>query len=786
MKGMNIKIQFLLFFLVLSAFSKVSAQKTENYKQTIRGSVVDEDTKSPLIGANIVIINSDPFLGAATDIDGKFKIENVPVGRHNIQVSYLGYESNTLTNQLVSSGKQLVLDIELSESVTKIQEVVITASGDNKAAALNDMAIVSARSFSVEETNRFAAGASDPARMITAYAGAAGNGGDDQNAIVIRGNSPRGLLWRLEGIEIPNPNHFASEGASSGGISVLSANTLAKSDFYTGAFPAEFGNALSGAFDIKLRSGNNEKREYIFQAGILGIEAALEGPFKKGNNSSYLVNYRYSTLGLFSKMGIHIVSEDDETTYQDAAFKFNFPTKKAGNFSFYGIGGLSQDDYKSSGDTYTENIKTNMGVVGMSHLISINKKSFLKTGISLSATKIIDDAQDPPANYQYIEDKGKSYLRISTKLRTKFNAQHILESGLVYARLAYHFTEREIDSEQNPPFDNYEYLNEKGKSGSLQGYTSWKYKITDKLTLINGLHLLFFELNKKVNIEPRLALKWQFKPKQSIALGLGMHSRIESLEYYLAKYKDSNGKESQPNTGLDFTKAIHCVLSYDYQFNKNWYLKVETYFQQLYNVPIINDTSSIFSTLLLEDDYIEEPLINKGTGTNYGLELTVQRFFNKDFYLLFNGSIYSATYKTLDGKKRNTPFGSNFGLNLLSGKEFAVGKSKQNIIAVNLRGAWGGNKRYIPVDLEASRTNGFEVLDYENAYEKRLADYWKIDLQLSYRLNLKKCTQELRFELLNVTNHQNIYAQYYNSNTGNIEFDTQTGIIPAFGYRIEF
>ncbi len=783
----NKKFEIVLFYLLmLFSLSEISAQKTEDYKQTIRGSVVDADTKNPLIGANVFIVNPDLLLGAATDIDGMFKIEKVPVGRHAIRVSYLGYENKTVTNQLIGSGKQLVLNIEVTESIMKTQAIVVTPEEENKAASVNEMAMVSARSFSVEETKRFAAGASDPARMITAYAGAAGNGGDDQNAIIIRGNSPRGLLWRLEGIEIPNPNHFASEGSSSGGISILSANTLTKSDFYTGAFPAEFGNALSGAFDIKLRSGNNDRREYIFQAGMLGTEVALEGPFKNGGASSYLINYRYSTLALFNKAGINIVSKDDETTYQDAAFKFNFPTHKAGVFSIYGIGGLSEDDHQSSGGTYTENIKTKMGATGLSHLIRINKKSFLQSSISYSGTKLNDDAKDSPNNYQFIENKEKSYLRFASKLRTKFNTQHILETGLVYSHLAFHFKERVIDPEEDPPFDNYEYFNEKGNSASLQGYGSWKYRITDDLTFINGLHFLYFKLNKKATIEPRSALKWQFKPNQSIGFGLGMHSRIESLEFYLAKYKDSDGKESQPNRELDFTKARHYVLSYDNLINRNWYFKAETYYQQLYNVPVQKDKNSIFSTLLLEDDFTVEPLINEGTGTNYGLELTVQRFFNKDFYLLFSGSLYEATYKTLDGKKRNTPFGSNYGFNLLSGKEFTVGKRKQNIFSVNVRGTWGGNKRYIPIDLEASRNAGEEVFDITNAFEKRLGDYWKIDIQLSYRLNNKKLTQEFRFDLLNVTNHKNIASQNYNVNTENIEFDKQTGIIPAVSYRIEF
>ncbi len=781
------KYAWILILLVVGCYN-LEAQKSASFKQTIRGIVVDEDSKSPIIGANIIIIGSDPILGTTSDIDGRFKIENIPVGRHSISISYLGYENETLSNLLVGSGKELVLEINLVESIVQLNEVTVTAGADNKAEALNEMAMVSARSFSVEETKRFAAGAGDPARMITAYAGVAGNGGDDQNAIIIRGNSPRGLLWRLEGVEIPNPNHFASEGASSGGISILSSNTLTRSDFYTGAFPAEFGNALSGAFDIKLRKGNNEKREYAFQASVLGLEAAVEGPFKKGKRASYLLNYRYSTLALFNKMGIHIVDEDEETEYQDAAIKLNFPTQKAGEFSLFGIGGLSTDKYKPTGSKYVQTTNTDMGVLGISHLIRLSPKSYLRSFAALSGTRInateLEDNSD--YNYEYLEKKTKTYGRIGTKLRTKINARHILETGLIYSNIAYNFNEKELISFPSAPTQENESLNEKGNSNSLQAYTSWKYRISEKLSFVGGMHFLFFGLNKNWTIEPRSALKWTLSPGQSISMGFGIHSRIESLEYYLAKVYSSEGQVSQTNKNLDFTKARHYVLGYDKVLGKNWYFKIETYLQELYNVPVHHDPNNIFSTLLLEDGYIQDSLVNKGTGTNYGLELTIQRFFNKDFYLLFSASIYDATYKAADGKKRNTPFNSNFGFNLLAGKEFVMGKNNQNLLGFNLRTTFGGNRRYIPTNLEASRSSGFQVYDLERAYESRLPNYWKVDFQISYRINKPQLTHEFRIDLLNIGNRRNIATSYYNDAIQGIEYDTQTGFIPAFGYRVEF
>ncbi|MBK9014232.1 MAG: carboxypeptidase-like regulatory domain-containing protein [Saprospiraceae bacterium] len=324
----------LLLGFLLNAICVFSQEPT----QTIRGTVTDKESNITLIGAEVAVLSIDPVVGDVTDSDGHFKIGKIPVGRHTIQVSYLGYEPMTVPNLLVTAGKELVLNLELVESAVQLEVATVIAKHD-KAEALNEMATVSARSFSVEETSRYAGSFYDPARMATNYAGVAVGSSDDlSNEIVVRGNSPSGILWRLEGVEIPNPNHFGSMGGSGGGISMLSSSTLSNSDFYTGAFPSEFGNALSGVFDLNLRNGNNEKREYAIMFGALGLEGAAEGPFRKGGQGSYLINYRYATLGLLAAAGINIAG-DVTPKYSDVSFKMNMPTQKAGTFAIFGLAG---------------------------------------------------------------------------------------------------------------------------------------------------------------------------------------------------------------------------------------------------------------------------------------------------------------------------------------------------------------------------------------------------------------------------------------------------------------
>ncbi len=752
--------------------------------QTIRGTVVDKDAKTPLTGAQIRL-NTDPIMGAYTDENGKFRIEEVPVGNHSLAVSYLGYEELSLNRILLGSGKELVLNLELVESVMSTETVVISGSKD-KHKPLNQMANVSARSFTVEETQRYAASFSDPARMASSFAGV--TGGDDVfNEIVVRGNSPRGLLWRLEGLEIPNPNHFSDEGASSGGVSVLTSNVLANSDFFTGAFPSEYGNALSGVFDINLRKGNNEKQEYTLQAGFLGLEAAAEGPFKAGYDGSYLVNYRYSTLAVLRQLGL-IDLGDDKDVYQDLAFKLHFPTQKAGTFTLYGIGGLSESEYDPI-DAYGI-FNSDMGVTGLKHRYLINNRMYLKTNIALSGSRIRDDFTeelDSVDTYTFKEKFTKSYVRTSISLHNKINARNYVEGGLIYSHLGYNFTEREIDPKAAPPFDDFIRFNDKGTSGYWQAYVNWKYRIGENLSLVNGLHYLRFDLNGKQSIEPRSSLKWQFHPKQSLTAGFGVHSRLESLEYYLGNFIDSDGSSTQHNRDLGFSKARHYVLGYDNLIRPDLYLKVETYYQQLYNIPVSADINSLFASLLLTEGFTADPLVNEGTGTNYGLEVTLEKYFSRNYYFLLTGSLYESTYKARDGVSRNSPYNGNYGTNVLAGREFKIGKKgKNNLLGVSLKGTWNGNRRFVPIDLEQSKTAGHSVRDKSQAFEERYPDYTRVDLQVWFRRNRRKHTGEWRLDIQNVINRENTLYTYYSKESGQIETETHLGILPVLSYRYQF
>lgn len=775
--------------------NSLSAQQ---HTQTIRGKVIDKDAQMPLIGATIAVQLEGNMLGTVTDNDGDFKLENVPVGRQNIAISYLGYEPVLMNSILVTSGKELVLDIAMIESAVAMEEIVVKATLD-KAETLNEMATVSARSFSVEETGRYAGSYFDPARMAQNYAGVSVGSGDDlMNEIIVRGNSPMGVLWRLEGIEIPNPNHFGAMGNSGGGISMLSSSILSNSDFYTGAFPSEFGNAQSSVFDLNMRKGNNEKREFSLMLGVMGIEGSMEGPFKAGSKASYLINARYATLAALGAIGLNPVG-DVLPAYQDVSFKFNFPTQKLGTFSLFGLGGTNRayeepvadkTAWQFSDDQWGFNERQKVGTVGLSHRLLLSNKSYLRTVVAASANEYNDDEYwlDDTKNYEvHVDEETKvtnNTYRISSTFNHKFNARNTFRTGLIMSHLAFDFTYDEDEGE-----GLVRYFDNQGSTQFFQAFAHWKHRFSEDWTLNTGLHYSQLLLNNNYSIEPRAALSWQMNNRQRLSMALGIHSRMEHPAAYLFDGTLPNGRVHTPARNLELSKSLHAVLGYDFRLSEDIRLKAELYYQHLYDVPIESDPNSIGSLLNAVDiwDLIgAQDVVNEGTGTNYGIDLTLEKFFSNSYYFLATGSVYDSKYTPANGKTYNTAFNGNYQLNLLGGKEFKVGRKKNNILGFNGKFILSGGRRQFPIDLAASQAEGYTVYLFDQPFAARVGTYHRFDFGVSYRINAKKVTHTIMLDVQNVTNRLNVFNNYYSAGTQSIASNYQTGLFPVFNYRVEF
>ncbi len=811
-----IKDWFLVYFLSIIGFVGLAQNA-----QTIRGTIVDKETQFPLIGVNILLDGDSANLkGTTSNIDGSFLLADVSTGRHSINFTYLGYQEVFMQDVIVNSGKETIISVAMEEALTEIKEVVIMARRNGEVA--NEMATVSAREFSVEETNRYAGSRGEPARMASNFAGVQG-ADDSRNDVVVRGNTPSGVLWRLDGVNIPNPNHFSIPGTGGGSVTILNNKFLKNSDFFTGAFPAEFGNAIAGVFDLKMRNGNNATHERSAQFGFLGTELMVEGPLSKEKKSSYLATYRYSSLQLFEGLGID-VGTDAIPKYQDASFRINFPRKNGGNLALFGIGGKSEidilisDEIAPSTETliYGSNDRdqffgSQMATIGATYSQPLNENSFFKATIaaSFSSVNAIHDyvSRDivdglfvvnetiPILDYTFSENKYSTYFGYVKKLSKKGS----LKTGVNVDFLQMNYRDqaraiRPIINEGDSLFiASWRKRWETNESFVLlQPYVQYKHRFTDKLSMVSGLTALYSTINAKSAslIEPRIGFTYKHDTKQKFGLGLGLHSQMQAP--YLYFYGEENDLDGNPiplnKNNIELVKSFHAIGSYDRMLGKSGRLKAEIYYQRLFDLPIDANGGS-FSLINAGSGFsrlFPSQLKTGGAGRNFGIELTIERFFNKGYYFLLTGSLFDAKYKTDENIWRNTSFNGRYAFNGLFAKEWEVGKKQTINFGAKLTyvgGGWFG-----VVDALASQEQQEVIYMDETVNTLKFDPYFRSDIKLTYKLNTRSLTHEFGLDMVNLFDTKNILKKTYSPDhpDGPVVDEYQLGRLPLFYYRIDF
>lgn len=784
---------FISFYIMMLA---VTANAQTVSTQIIRGQITDDISRAPVSGAT-VSIERNTQLTTTTDNNGNFVLQNVPLGRHTLKISFVGYEEQIVPEILVTSGKEVILNIPLTEKVNTLKE--ITLKGRGKRSINNEMAVVSSTSFNPGDTRRFAGAVGDPSRMITGFAGVV-SASDSRNDIVVRGNSPSGLLWQMEGIDIPNPNHYGSLSSTGGPVSILNSNNLGKSDFFTGAFPAQYGNAVASVFDLRMRNGNANKSEFLGEISFTGFEFGAEGPFSKKSKASYIFNYRYSTVGILNSLGFNIGTGTAAPQYQDINFKIFIPLSAKNKLSFWGMGGPSRINFwgNDADTTKNENLYGNenenmrtkyfTGMAGATLETNFSDKTYgkLSLGITRTTENILHDSisiytreafRDWENNYK------TTRLSLAYYFSYKLNAKNNLVAGINSTLYHFNLFDKRIYGEQ------YEVvrLNQKASTALIHGYAQWKHRFTDKLSLNAGLHFQTLTLNNSTAIEPRAGLKYDVNNQHSFSLGYGMHSQMQSpVIYFYQGYVD--GKTVYPNKNLDFTKSQHIVLGYNYKINPSLIFKTELYYQNISNVPVEQFPSG-FSLLNEGADFgivRKDSLTNKGTGKNYGIEITVEKYFSNDYYFLITTSFFNSKYKGSDEVERNTAFNTKYVYNILAGKDFSLGRIP-GTFSVNARVTGVGGKYTSPVNISASIASGNTEYDEIIApYSIHQSPYFRADLKFGYRRNYKKSTLEAGIDLRNFTNHKNIFLQSYNRRTNSIVNQNQQGFLPVPYFRFTF
>ncbi len=797
MKNPIIKLTFLLFVITLFFSNNTLAQ------QTVKGKVVDLESQFPLPGVNVKFISGDFDKGVATTPNGTFKIENVPLGRHQIRFTFIGYKPLVQTI-VVNAGREVILNISIEESTAVLEEFEI--SSNEERTVNNEMAIISAQQFSVEETERYAGSRGDPARMASNFAGVQG-ADDSRNDIIVRGNSPLGVIYRVEGITIPNPNHFAISGSSGGPLSILNNKFLGNSDFFSGAFPAEYGNSTAGVFDLKIRNGNSEKTEFTGQVGLFGAEFLMEGPLSKKSAASYLVMYRKATLKVFNLLGLDL-GTSAIPNYQDFAAKVNLPFEKGGNLSLWAMGGnsnieilISEQTDSTQIDLYGENTKdqrfgTGMMVGGATYTKPLNETSFIKSTTCVNLEQQLsnhDTVSRDPNNWSNVSlapymayNFNKIRYSNSSSFNKKLNKKNTLKVGWVADFTNFSFIDSATTNSSLQTYRNR--FNKEGSYFMIQPYLSWKHKFSDDLILTAGLTSLYMSLGDSYSpIEPRMGLKWNVSEKGALSFGMGYHSQTQPL---YTRYYINEGNTTAHNEDLGLTYSKHIVLGYSHQLNKNFGLKTEAYYQDLTGIPV-ETSESAFSLTNAGSGFARvfpDTLNNNGTGYNYGLEVTIQRYFNKNWHALFSGCLYNSRYTPSDGIERNTSFNGIYAANFLAGREFQI---KNNTLGLGVKVTGAGGKRKGIVDHAASEEQGEVIFQDAGFNESQFKDYFRFDIKTTYKINKNKITHEIGIDLVNVTSSKNILSYSYAPNsTPDLNDDVvenyQLGFLPIFYYRIDF
>ncbi|BDS11680.1 TonB-dependent receptor [Aureispira anguillae] len=786
----------LIFLCSFIGICSIVAQETPS--QTIRGKVVDKVSQMPLIGVVILVAETD--LNTTSDIDGNFVLENVPIGRQIITTQYLGYEPYISEDLIISSSKEMYLEIGLTEQVEVTETVVVTASGSADGVgnqAINDLSVVSARSFSVEETKRYAASIDDPGRMAAALPGIQTDQ-DNENDVVIRGNSAFGVLWRMEGLEIPNPTHFGRPGTTGGGISVFSASVLGNTDLSTGGFAAEYGNALSGVFDMRNRRGNMVNREHSIKIGLIGLGASTEGPIKKGR-SSYLINYRYSTLGILNAIGMYVVRENVGNNFQDLSFNLTFNSKdNKDEFKIFGIGGLSDEiwftkedttEWKTYLDYIDERNGSNLGILGFTYRRLINEKSYLKVVLgtvlnhhylkqaipNLTTLDIKD--KDVVEDYDYKTLRSQLHLTYSNKLSNRFR----LKAGASLSANTY-WLRNSVDNGNG----DYNYLdNVNGNTFLVQAYAQGSYRPMEKLTFNFGFHALLLTLNNTYSIEPRVSMQYKPFKNTTLSAAYGLHGKALPIGTYLLQLPDASGAITQPNRNLKIAKAHHAILAFQQVIGLGFRLNLEGYYQYTFDNPTSPIPNSGYWFLNERDNYGTQAMVSEGQGQNYGVDLSIEKAFSRNFFILATGSLFWSQYKSLgDEFWRRTRIDKRWGVAVMGGYEFTF--KKGGVLQIGLKSFVSGGLRYTPADVEASKKAGVLVEDTNNYWGASSGTYFRLDGRIAYRKDHKKLSYTISLDVQNITNTKNVRYFIYDRTEGTLVPRHQSGLLPVISFQIDF
>lgn len=748
---------------------------------TLVGQVVDGGSGRPVLGASVFLVPGNISLTASTDSAGYFRIAAIPVGHYALRATAVGFDTLEVPELWLRTGKQSRERMELTPSTALLGSVTVSPMAREQPSPLG------VRPFTVEQSLRWPATFLDPGRLVAALPGVV-NANDQADHLIIRGNSPNANVWTLQGVEIVNPSHTGNAGTASdlptlsgGGVNILSAQMLGTSQLLTGVLPMANGNAMGGVLDMHLRNGNAREQEWTVQAGLLGLDLSTEGPIGKSGRSSYLANYRYSTVGILGALGVDL--GDEAINFQDLSFHVALGVGKRGEAHLFGLGGNSSNIFEAVHDTMqwevdkdSRNIdySSGMGAVGGSIRVPVGKRSMLTSTIAISEIdqERTEERLLPDYSTDTLYDVELSERKLSGMAQV---------DGAVGAR--FHYTvggsamQRRVNTTLDPDLSGW----------LLRPWLSGRWNFSERLQATLGLGWSWFTFNDDHAPEPRATLEWRMRHNRKLALAYGLRSQLP--EWQVMRVGIAGALDN--NAGIGLTRAQDVVLGYDHPLNDRLWFHAEAYYQQLLQVPVLNSAFrdarlNVFSLVNTWDEPVPYPLSSTGTATNGGVELSVRHGFANNFFYHANVSLYGSKYTDATGSTEDSRWDGNYIVNLFGGKEFKkVKEDRVRTWGVSGRLNLSGGPRGIPVNVRLSQAVGSTAYD-GSLWSEQLGTCYRIDLRIYLKKDRKGRTGMWSIDLQNVTNAQNPSFHYFDGRMGEVVTKYQLGIIPNLSYRIEF
>ncbi len=733
----------------------------------------------------------DDAEGTLTDSLGLCFWDN-PATLTNLVISHIGFQSQHIS---LTPKDSFPLTVLLEPNPYTFPEVWIMNLADDQPAT-PPFTTLSAISFNLQQSSHFPASFSDISRVVMNYAGIT-HETDIMNQLVVRGHSPKGIQWHLDGVEIPNPNHFAEAGAGGGGINAISSQLLEQVDFLHGAFPAQYGNLTSGAFNLQLRRGSTDRTHHRLSLGLLSNEFTTEGPFKKGGKASYIANLRLASFSLLDDLGINPLGEVEPPSFQDLAIYLNFPSSKWGNLSLFGLTATSHSrewnavPYTKELDGTSHNWRNKndyfLSLWQLTHKKTLGDNWLIKNTLSLAMNSQVyqEDSLDSVGEVQPIGDHNihLSTLVLATTLNYYAQANWRLQSGVSFIHQPFDFDIQDIDVGFT---HRTSYIDAQGSTYRISGYTQAELQLIPRWTFVPGIHMIHYGQSLQTFLEPRLGLRWKLKKNQWVSFGAGLFSKMEPLAQHFLQTYDDKGEFSLPNEHLGVTRSWQMMLGYERQLSSYLQLKLEAYYHRLFDIPVSNEGDLVLSSLNASNAFIISPiqgvvpLENNGNGKNYGIDVTLDGKFSSAF-MLATLSIYQAKFNLGRGPYLNSRFNGNFASSLKIGKEFTLGR---NNVLLSMTVFWNGGQRYTPIDLSSSRLFGTYIEDKSQIFTSRVPAYLRWDSSARWERKTKKGVQALTVDIQNMTNHRNILNMGgYNQHAQDYFYTYHSGLLPVLSYE---